>query len=590
MNNELHFINNKNEINDNKNEIFENNENSSILILRQLPTQNNSIDDKFNQNKVNNDMSNDDFLKFNDLLNPEAKLDAIINLLNKYERLWHYAPHEFVIQHLYHPEERFPRKEWYYLFVELKLFDLEEWISLVHFHALKKQVIQEYRSTNNKSVNNDSISSNIEFLEKKDLIKIVEGRLLQIEDHEKLKFTMNDLKDSIIQFLDLLDDIKSLQLELPISNSLVDIPKAIKNGMKMKKVHEIERLAGVICNNVQENNISDIVDIGAGQGYLTQTVSALLDNRDLTIIALDNNDNQIEGSNVRVRKISEKNQNSGTTRIKHITCHLSQNGQEFEKYVHGALSSENPRSLLMGLHCCGDLSVTCLNIFSKDEKVSSIVNIGCCYHKITEPFGFPLSNHLKEKRFMRDNTETSFRFTSGGLGLACISPQLWTPSNSIIQFRQHSFRCALELFLKNREITKCNYVGHVRKTQTSSFSDYAFWAIPKMKEKAIQDGNQNSAEKLENLFNEKNLQEELKKFYEKLNPDPETQVIQSVLIFWSLRALISPLIESTILLDRYIYLNEQKNVKIKMFRIFDETLSPRNTVIIGKRINNSNLI
>lgn len=54
--------------------------------------------------------------------------------------------------------------------------------------------------------------------------------------------------------------------------------------------------------------------------------------------------------------------------------------------------------------------------------------------------------------------------------------------------------------------------------------------------------------------------------------------------FWALRAALGPLVESYILLDRLLFLQEQGNsVEAFLFPIFDPTLSPRNIAVIARR-------
>ena len=54
--------------------------------------------------------------------------------------------------------------------------------------------------------------------------------------------------------------------------------------------------------------------------------------------------------------------------------------------------------VLAGLHTCGDLSATMLRMFSLSSKIVGLVNVGCCYMKLTcasnhssTPIGYPVS-------------------------------------------------------------------------------------------------------------------------------------------------------------------------------------------------------
>lgn len=54
--------------------------------------------------------------------------------------------------------------------------------------------------------------------------------------------------------------------------------------------------------------------------------------------------------------------------------------------------------------------------------------------------------------------------------------------------------------------------------------------------------------------------------------------------FWSLRAALGPLVETYILLDRFLFLQEQGNsLEALLFPLFDPTISPRNVVIVARK-------
>lgn len=55
--------------------------------------------------------------------------------------------------------------------------------------------------------------------------------------------------------------------------------------------------------------------------------------------------------------------------------------------------------------------------------------------------------------------------------------------------------------------------------------------------------------------------------------------------YWSLRAALGPLVETLLLLDRLLFLQEQgSSVETDMLPIFNPALSPRNVAIIAKKV------
>ena len=55
--------------------------------------------------------------------------------------------------------------------------------------------------------------------------------------------------------------------------------------------------------------------------------------------------------------------------------------------------------------------------------------------------------------------------------------------------------------------------------------------------------------------------------------------------YWSLRAALGPVLETIILLDRLLFLQEHDNpLEAVILPIFDPILSPRNVALIAKKI------
>lgn len=55
--------------------------------------------------------------------------------------------------------------------------------------------------------------------------------------------------------------------------------------------------------------------------------------------------------------------------------------------------------------------------------------------------------------------------------------------------------------------------------------------------------------------------------------------------YWSIRAALGPVLETLLLLDRLLFLQEHPDsVEVAMLPIFDPILSPRNIALIGKKL------
>lgn len=292
-----------------------------------------------------------------------------------------------------------------------------------------------------------------------------------------------------------------------------------------------------------------------------------------------------------------------------------------------APTPESESVLLCGLHTCGDLGPTILRHFiSSDAK--SMVNIGCCYNKMTERFdidtlfgeveaswdesiqissngtyryrapepttppscnesschepvfeGFPMSQQLSKHKLFLGFTARM---------VACQSVWKWTLDlpGSVFCVRKHFFRALLQYLIKSK-IDASNgrheydssrikiEVGRLKDRCFKDFQTYVGIAVEKL----------GLAEDLHPT------KEEIDAVYTKFQ-DKEKQVA----CMWTLRAMLGQAIESLVLADRVAWLLERneeyqrnpengvKALQVSMFPLFDPVSSPRNIAIVANKI------
>ena len=111
-----------------------------------------------------------------------------------------------------------------------------------------------------------------------------------------------------------------------------------------------------------------------------------------------------------------------------------------------------------------------------------------------------------------------------------------------------------------------------------SFSEYSYFGISKFlkKEKSIfKDEFLQIFEDKEKFFKYSN------DFYEKFKPNNDL-IIHKIASFWSIRAILGPLMEALILYDKVLFLNEHNSIQyVNLVRVFDDKLSPRNFSLIA---------
>ncbi|KAH9614194.1 hypothetical protein KSS87_004563 [Heliosperma pusillum] len=234
----------------------------------------------------------------------------------------------------------------------------------------------------------------------------------------------------------------NLQTVLP-GMSITPLNNVLSQGMNPKKKHEVEILSSIVSCTSRHVGAHTVVDVGAGQGYLTQVLAFQYQ---LPVVAIDASSHHGAVTNMRAERIKKhymaKLHKSGlgkelpnmpkiiTSRIlsssmlRELSNYCCQHDEFDVKYLNGKCFSDscdasfeaNDQSLpcsdanasggsmlvLAGLHACGDLSVTMLRAMVECQAVKAVVSIGCCYNLLSEDgcetgsgTGFPVSEGVK---------------------------------------------------------------------------------------------------------------------------------------------------------------------------------------------------
>ncbi|XP_073391105.1 uncharacterized protein [Physcomitrium patens] len=254
------------------------------------------------------------------------------------------------------------------------------------------------------------------------------------------------------------------------------IGSVLAQGMSVKKRHEIGILAAVIAGTAELSGSKDVIDVGAGQGYLALVLA--FEYR-LSVTAVDACAHHADVTNKRAQRI-EKYYNTRLRKSQQavrapqtVTCRVGTG--EFSAALSSLLpafeesklsevfanerpadhdentfaDSKNCSVVLAGLHACGDLSATMLRTFIECKEVTAVINVACCYHLLTEEssndkkefYGFPMSEGV---------SNLGLELGRSARELACESPDRWKehhPTRAIQNFELHAFRAAFQLIL-----------------------------------------------------------------------------------------------------------------------------------------------
>ncbi|KAI8142795.1 methyltransferase domain-containing protein [Fennellomyces sp. T-0311] len=308
------------------------------------------------------------------------------------------------------------------------------------------------------------------------------------------------------------------------------------------------------------HNIDSVLDMGSGQGYLSR---ALAFHHDMRVLAVDMSEVQTKGAEKFDRRALYKDNKERKDKLTHITEKIT------PENVSGVLarwsdSPDNQKWLICGLHACGDLSTMIMRLFAESDQVTGLVNVGCCYHYLSEgkeASGFPMSDTLASMNFTMGTTARV---------LACHSPWHWPNEKEASRksFQQHFFRALLQKIMVDKNLASASspHVLAHRINKKNNFDGYVRAALKKfgLAPDAI------SADEAERYLQE----------YQ--------QAEKQVTILWTLRSLMANVLESIVLVDRWLYLNQvvkghSPDAGVWLWPLFDPMESPRNMVFVASK-------
>lgn len=230
---------------------------------------------------------------------------------------------------------------------------------------------------------------------------------------------MEDIDEHNLDSLNVLDDLPSVWKEMDIKplTSLIHFDKF----MTVKKSHEVGALCDTIASFANYTDSKLIVDLGCGKGALASMLSlnhglyvSGIDAAGFSAHAEEGRQSMLQKtfkSHVKKARLTEDEEAVDlSVRFRRSTLYLSNNFdirpliEECSQHFQQSFNQVG----LVGLHTCGNLASTSVQLFVNSPESRFLCNVGCCYHLLDEFFdksnsgleqGFPLSSHLKSKSF-----------------------------------------------------------------------------------------------------------------------------------------------------------------------------------------------
>ncbi|KAJ4141798.1 hypothetical protein NW768_001016 [Fusarium equiseti] len=353
--------------------------------------------------------------------------------------------------------------------------------------------------------------------------------------------------------------LKSIQsLALPRDQrpgKVITLPEILASRMKTKKIAEVSTAAAYIHSVCQANNITHVIDMGSGQGYLSISLAYLFP--ELHVLAIDGSESQIAAS-----KACASSLGIPESRIQHMRRYIDGTPPLTDEI---AAWAGGERCMLVGLHACGNLSDHMLRYFTTVPFIVRLGAVGCCYNHIvprstTCSEGFPISAKMREKNVSLSGT---------ALMTGCQAPNNWEradPSKEeSVYSKRRFYRALLEKILHDKGIELDKEVRPTWGVLNGDMASFNQFARRALRHLSIDESKVSDADLV--------AYEERYQGYE-----------GKVAILWTLSVLCCKIIESVIALDRYLFLVENGGQGVDIAAIFNYKISPRNLMLIANKI------
>ncbi|KAI0051058.1 hypothetical protein FA95DRAFT_378509 [Auriscalpium vulgare] len=324
-------------------------------------------------------------------------------------------------------------------------------------------------------------------------------------------------------------------------------------GMSPKKAHEVTRMGAYILHLTTSRpgltNVKHVVDIGAGQGYLSRELS----DAGFHVLALDGNPVQTKGAERRDRGRGRQPRPSKGS-LTHKTLHIATDTLEeavssWLRTLEGDPATPIP-VLFVALHACGTLTPDILRTFLTSRAgvpgppgrcwlAKGAIIVGCCYNLMSPAVDFPLSAAFKHAPTL----------SASHLQLAAQTPSHWLDTaaslaSAELSVRKVTYRALLEAVSEPVHQTDPNSVpsnrlGRLPDSVYISFPNFVAHASSRLGRSTSYSSPSPRDHPLAMIGEE---------YFSMLQQRAEVVHI--------LRCLIGPSIESAILLDRVFWLKE----------------------------------
>ncbi|XP_050340929.1 methyltransferase-like protein 25B isoform X2 [Bactrocera neohumeralis] len=342
---------------------------------------------------------------------------------------------------------------------------------------------------------------------------------------------------------------------------------AFNKCVKPKKRHEIQLMASICEYSCQISPVDFVVDFGAGLGHLARLLGYGYGVRVSCIEMRSELNLQARCIDTKLESVLQKHLPSENLpcfkRPKHVTLCITPDMQPHQ-FLHIIAESQHKTNTnfkfgIIGLHPCGDLAVILMRMFTNIPQARFLNFASCCYMKLTTAEtqsniklqGYPLSQYLLKQQEFSFLSYEALEISCHGMEIYCDR----LARGDYEYLKVHSFRAAAERIIINQwpNLRHCG-LRSVKHVPGMDFEDYFYKATQGVEASNLPRSDLQTTTTQNDLLH-----------------------WQRIVIFYTLRLMFAPLIESIILYDRALYLQENE-CQVNIKAAFDPRISPRNHI------------
>ncbi|KAI9506236.1 hypothetical protein GGI25_002139 [Coemansia spiralis] len=374
------------------------------------------------------------------------------------------------------------------------------------------------------------------------------------------------------------------------------------HGMSEKKRDEVLMLSKLVDQVACETGSKMVVDVGAGQGYLSRVLAFSASLGKSRVLAVDFSETQKRGAEVlqksMVKMLKSKRakadgyawDESQNARLTHQVLKVDMGGSdELVAAAQNIRKDKHEHWMLCGLHACGDLSSAILKAFAESDA-AAVVLVPCCYNLITE-LGVNLETHCSAiPGFPMSQAFRGVKLGTHALKAACQAPMRWENDAACVHssFERNYFRALLHYLMVSHGQLSADDRGPAIGSVTRNGLQAAMAREHRqLEDSGLSDNDEGKRFAVYTLA-------ALEKIKHPWRPSVAQCIecqrgmqhgLSQVAAAWTLMSLAGPVIESMLVVDRALYLGEHCGAAgtVQAFALFDAVASPRNMVLVAQR-------